>query len=94
MTTRAPQTRSVRGLTYRITPPAPTRQRPAPARGLREPRRFMSLVGGLLLLLALALPFINATPYIISIGTSAFIYIMLAMGLNIVVGYAGLLDLG
>ncbi|GAA4287942.1 branched-chain amino acid ABC transporter permease [Georgenia daeguensis] len=94
MTTRAPETRSVRGLTYRIQPPAPTRVRPAPARGLREPRRFMSAVGAVLLLLALALPFINASPYVISIGTSAFIYIMLAMGLNIVVGYAGLLDLG
>lgn len=87
-------TRTVRGLTYRITPPAPTRERPAPARGLRQPRRFMSLVGGLLLLLALALPFVDASPYTISVATSAFIYIMLAMGLNIVVGYAGLLDLG
>ena len=54
----------------------------------------MNLVGLVLFLFAFLLPFINATPYVISIGTSAMIYIMLAMGLNIVVGYAGLLDLG
>nr|WP_193312795.1 branched-chain amino acid ABC transporter permease [Georgenia subflava] len=93
-TQTTPVPAGVRGLSYRLRPPAPTRERPAPERGLLQPRRFMGAAGGALLLLALAVPFINASPYVISIGTSAFIYIMLAMGLNIVVGYAGLLDLG
>ncbi|XVX21886.1 branched-chain amino acid ABC transporter permease [Actinomycetota bacterium] len=42
----------------------------------------------------IALPFINSSPYVIRIGTDALIFIMLAVGLNIVVGYCGLLDLG
>lgn len=54
----------------------------------------MKTSGAILFVAALILPFLTATPYIISILTSAFIYILLAMGLNIVVGYAGLLDLG
>jgi len=44
--------------------------------------------------LALFLPLINASPYALSILTSAAIFILLASGLNIVVGYCGLLDLG
>ena len=78
----------------RVHAPAPRLQRPAENPGLLHPRRFMRLVGIVLFVAALALPFINATPYVISIGTSAAIYLMLALGLNIVVGYAGLLDLG
>lgn len=54
----------------------------------------MKLVGAVLFIGAAVLPFVTATPYIISILTSAMIYIVLAMGLNVVVGYAGLLDLG
>ncbi|WP_244894097.1 branched-chain amino acid ABC transporter permease [Planobispora rosea] len=46
------------------------------------------------LLVALLAPFVNATPYALSIMTSAAIFVMLAAGLNIVVGYCGLLDLG
>ncbi|MDR0990127.1 MAG: ATP-binding cassette domain-containing protein, partial [Propionibacteriaceae bacterium] len=41
-----------------------------------------------------AIPFINASNYLIQILTTALIYVMLAMGLNVVVGFAGLLDLG
>ena len=78
----------------RLQAPAPTVERPTPRTGIRNPKTFMNLVGLVLFLFAFLLPFINATPYVISIGTSAMIYIMLAMGLNIVVGYAGLLDLG
>lgn len=78
----------------RLQAPAPTLERPTPRKGLLNPKTFMNLVGLVLFLFAFLLPFINATPYVISIGTSAMIYIMLAMGLNIVVGYAGLLDLG
>jgi len=46
-----------------------------------------------LLLLALALPFIGGR-YAIDTGTLVLIYVMLGWGLNIVVGLAGLLDLG
>ena len=48
----------------------------------------------ILFLGAALLPFVTVNTYIISILTSALIYIVLAMGLNVVVGYAGLLDLG
>lgn len=43
---------------------------------------------------ALALPYINSQAYTLRIATDALIFIMLAVGLNIVVGYCGLLDLG
>jgi branched-chain amino acid transport system permease protein len=36
----------------------------------------------------------DASRYTMSVATSALIYVMFAMGLNVVVGYAGLLDLG
>jgi branched-chain amino acid transport system permease protein len=42
----------------------------------------------------LGLPFINNSSYVMTIMTSALIYVMMAMGLNVVVGHAGLLDLG
>ena len=45
------------------------------------------------LVLALALPLSN-NPYYLSVGTQAAIYVGLALGLNIVVGQAGLLVLG
>ncbi len=43
---------------------------------------------------AAALPFVTATPYALSVMTSAAIFVMLSAGLNVVVGYCGLLDLG
>ncbi|MFI8089692.1 branched-chain amino acid ABC transporter permease [Streptomyces sp. NPDC086080] len=43
---------------------------------------------------ALALPLVNSSTYVIQIGVDALIFVMLAVGLNIVVGYCGLLDLG
>lgn len=45
-------------------------------------------------LVAAALPFITATPYALSVMTTAAIFVMLAAGLNVVVGFCGLLDLG
>ncbi len=69
-------------------------ERPPAISGILAPERFMKLVGLVLFAAATILPFVTATPYIISILTSAMIYIVLAMGLNVVVGYAGLLDLG
>jgi len=54
--------------------------------------------GGLLLILAIALvfPFIaqNFGNSWVRIMDFALLYIMLALGLNVVVGFAGLLDLG
>jgi branched-chain amino acid transport system permease protein len=53
------------------------------------------LVGVLLAAFALALPFLPFSDrYIIDISISVLIYVMLGWGLNIVVGLAGLLDLG
>ncbi|MEY9930542.1 branched-chain amino acid transport system permease protein [Catenulispora sp. GP43] len=46
------------------------------------------------LAIGLLAPFVTATPYALNVMTSAAIFVMLAVGLNIVVGYCGLLDLG
>ena len=51
-------------------------------------------IGLVALVIALLMPFLIATPYAISIMTTAAIFVVLASGLNIVVGYCGLLDLG
>lgn len=84
-----------RGAGRRFVPaPKPFLERPAPKTGILAPQRFMNTFGLVAFIAAAVLPFISATPYLISIMTSALIYVMLAMGLNVVVGYAGLLDLG
>ena len=45
--------------------------------------------------LAVALPFLPiSSRYLVDLGTTVLIYVMLGWGLNIVVGLAGLLDLG
>ncbi len=46
------------------------------------------------LAIALLMPFLIATPYALNVMTTAAIFVVLAAGLNIVVGYCGLLDLG
>ena len=46
------------------------------------------------LAIALLIPFVSASAYSLNIMTTAAIFVMLAAGLNIVVGYCGLLDLG
>ena len=43
---------------------------------------------------AILAPFVNASPYALTVMINAAIFVMLAAGLNIVVGYCGLLDLG
>ncbi|MEU7000757.1 branched-chain amino acid ABC transporter permease [Nonomuraea sp. NPDC046570] len=53
--------------------------------------RWAGLAG---LAVALLFPFVDASQYTLTILTSAAIFVMLASGLNIVVGYCGLLDLG
>ncbi len=47
-----------------------------------------------LLALALAFPFLGVDGGHIDAAANAYIYVLLALGLNIVVGFAGLLDLG
>ena len=44
--------------------------------------------------MAALLPFLTNNGYIIRVGFDTLIYMLLALGLNIVVGFAGLLDLG
>ncbi|MGH3359288.1 MAG: branched-chain amino acid ABC transporter permease [Nocardioidaceae bacterium] len=51
-------------------------------------------LGWFALAVALLAPFVTATNYSLSVMTSALLFVMLAVGLNIVVGYCGLLDLG
>lgn len=53
------------------------------------------LLGILGLVFAFALPFLPfANRYVVDVATTVLIYVMLGWGLNIVVGLAGLLDLG
>lgn len=63
-------------------------------RGPEARRRGRRLAGPLALVVAIAVPFVNASPYVLSVATSTCVFVMLAVGLNIVVGYCGLLDLG
>jgi len=52
------------------------------------------LIGWVALAAALLAPFVSASPYALNVMTTAAIFVLLASGLNIVVGYCGLLDLG
>lgn len=52
------------------------------------------LAAGLLLAAAVALPFASPSPYVMDVAILMLFYMTLALGLNVVVGYAGLLDLG
>ena len=51
-------------------------------------------IGWFALAAALLAPFVTASPYALNVMTTAAIFVLLASGLNIVVGYCGLLDLG
>src|SRR5712691_1935367 len=51
--------------------------------------RFVVLVGPIALL-----PQLTTNLYVIRVGTNTLIYMLLALGLNVAVGFAGLLDLG
>jgi branched-chain amino acid transport system permease protein len=68
----------------------PRRLRPAPWMQSRPARR--AQVGLLLLALIVVPPWLSN--YYITLLTNVCLYTMLGLGLNIVVGYAGLLDLG
>ncbi|MQP65921.1 high-affinity branched-chain amino acid ABC transporter permease LivM [Niveispirillum sp. SYP-B3756] len=62
-----------------------------PTLAARLTRAFMAVA----LLFAVTLPFMPYSDrYIIDLGTTVLIYILLALGLNVTVGLAGLLDLG
>ncbi len=64
-----------------------------PLAGLIEnPKARWTAIGAILILMAIG-PFIFGQ-YATVIMTNALLYVVLALGLNIVVGYAGLLDLG
>ena len=43
---------------------------------------------------AALLPFLTSNQYVIRVGFDTLLYMLLALGLNVVVGFAGLLDLG
>jgi len=55
--------------------------------------RYRNMIYGGLLAISIAYPFIFST-YQVNIMTTALMYVVLGLGLNIVVGLAGLLDLG
>ncbi len=62
----------------------------------RASQRLSRFAGPALLLFALAMPFMRSTTTatILDLGILVLTYVMLGWGLNIVVGLAGLLDLG
>jgi branched-chain amino acid transport system permease protein len=49
---------------------------------------------GVIVAAAALVPVVDSSDYIVRVGVNTLIYAMLALGLNIVVGWAGLLDLG
>jgi branched-chain amino acid transport system permease protein len=65
----------------------------AAARRLMKERNLFRPAAGLLVIFALVFPFLFSS-YQTSIMTTALMYVVLGLGLNIVVGLAGLLDLG
>ncbi|KLU60075.1 leucine/isoleucine/valine transporter permease subunit [Peptococcaceae bacterium CEB3] len=65
---------------------------------LRIPERFLGTKGrvvslAVIVILIILLPLV-ANSYVKEVMTNAFFYMILALGLNIVIGYAGLVDLG
>ncbi len=48
----------------------------------------------LIIAVAFLIPFLNKNPYHIDVLVTAGIFILLALGLNVIVGYAGILNLG
>lgn len=62
---------------------------------LREPLPITKAAGWAALGIALVLPIVfSGNRYLVDIATTVMIYVMLGWGLNVVVGLAGLLDLG
>ena len=67
----------------------------AAAQDARRGGRMLELTGWLAFGLALVLPIVfSDNRYVVDTATTVLIYVMLGWGLNVVVGLAGLLDLG
>jgi branched-chain amino acid transport system permease protein len=49
---------------------------------------------GAFILIVATLPFMGPSDYVLRVGVNTLLFALLAVGLNVVVGYAGLLDLG
>ena len=80
------------GLLRALGPALPAVAKP---RALALDRRRTALLAVLGVGFAVALPFLPfSSRYVVSIATTVTIYVMLGWGLNVVVGLAGLLDLG
>ncbi|MCK9513225.1 MAG: branched-chain amino acid ABC transporter permease [Pigmentiphaga sp.] len=56
--------------------------------------RYRPLGIGLLAVLAVALPLLTDSPYVLGIGITSLTFAVLAMSLNLVLGYGGLLSFG
>jgi branched-chain amino acid transport system permease protein len=67
---------------------------PAALQGLDRRKLSIALALALLLIAALLPEFVQPLSGVLDVGIFALAYIMFALGLNIVVGFAGLLDLG
>ncbi|MDZ7695592.1 MAG: branched-chain amino acid ABC transporter permease [Deltaproteobacteria bacterium] len=65
-------------------------------KGFKEIHAPRAMIAGLILLVLLLpwLPFGSSTNYILRVLTTVVLYMILALGLNIVPGFTGLLDLG
>ena len=78
--------------------PSPLRRRMAARRGNGDPNRVRSRRASLIAYVALGIALLILPqvigPFPSDVVTNAGLYILLGLGLNIVVGYAGLLDLG
>jgi branched-chain amino acid transport system permease protein len=64
-----------------------------PRSNARSRPSYLAVLAAVMIAAAIALPLFG-TPYLIDVGTLVLVYVMLGFGLNIVVGFAGLLDLG
>jgi branched-chain amino acid transport system permease protein len=85
--------RNLRGL-LRPVPPRPEAETDHPTEGRRDPRWVAMVVGWAILAgILLWLPYLVG-PVVANILGKVGIFLLLGLGLNIVVGYAGLLDLG
>ncbi|GGP27420.1 high-affinity branched-chain amino acid ABC transporter permease LivM [Silvimonas amylolytica] len=71
------------------------RQRVAAKTAVAQERPWLKWLGALALAIAVGLPIaFSGNRYVIDTATTVLIYVMLGWGLNVVVGLAGLLDLG
>jgi len=85
----------LRYLIDRLKRRSAVRERAAGAVRTRRGGKALNLIGWLALGVALGLPIVYSdNRYVVDTATTVLIYVMLGWGLNVVVGLAGLLDLG